>query len=259
MLKYENAYRGVSRLLLAEILGMIPIFILLFYPRLFSLGILSLSFLLEYLPWISLGVSLLVCLMRLLALGRAAQDEVTFTLGQKLAVFSLLFFLANQYLLPPVVNYLTEAAYRDPSNVKLFHFLSTIVQLLIPLGYAITSIWVMLNVVAGIYQLAKRIHRGGMQAQGRGLTMMIMLLILGALIMFALPLFVSKSTLYNKTFQTVTLILVLVFLAAILLCWIWYLLYLFQARHMLRGEKEEEANPWANPSVTLDQEPPQPW
>ena len=174
-------------------------------------------------------------------------------------VFSLLFYLANRYLLPPVVNYLAEAAYRDPSNYRLFHFLNTIVQLVVSLGYVITSIWVMLNVVAGIYQLAKRIHRNGMEAQGRGLTMLIMLLICGALLMFSLPLFVSKSTAYSKSFQTLTLILLLAFLVAVLLCWVWYLAYLVQARHMLRSEKAEEGTPWANPSVTVDPEPPQAW
>ncbi len=246
-MKYPNAYRGVSRLLLAEILGMFPILIQMFYSKLASIGIFSPSFLLEYMPWIMLGAAVLSGLLRVLALGRAAQNEITFTLGQKLAVFSVLFFLANQYLVPRVIESLSKAAFQNPSSARLLGFLASVIQLVVPLGFVVTFIWVMLNVVAGIRQLAIRMNNSRMETQGRWLTMLIMIVICSVLFMFVIPVIVSKATARSALYGIITLILVLACLAALLVSWIWYLVYLVQARHMLRAK--EDVDLWSNPSV----------
>ena len=210
-MKFPNAYHGVKRLFLAEILSIVTyvasLLSVLIVSNIESLrGLLAIGSILT--PAI-LILGIVTFVIRFLALGRAAQDEEIFATAQ----------LANLiYLVLTILNQFVENS-------------------LLGLAASIASICVTMLILTGIMRLALRLRDADVYDRGKLLKRLILFLIACPFLMALLAVAPTVAS------GILIIVLVFAFLLVLLVEAIMYVFYLKQAENMLRHAKIEEWNP----------------
>ena len=224
-MKFPNAYVGVRKLFLAEIFGILLYIVLLLSAR----NLLSNAFS-SALPWVILGISLVLACFRFLALGRAAIDEPIFGKAQLANLLSFVLSVVNTFV---DNNYLS-------------------------LAQAVASFCVMLFIVNGIIRLAERLNDFSTGNRGKLVKTMMFVLIISPFLLLIPAISSSKGRGSGALFLVLAVVGILVLL---LISYVLYLSLLHRAKTMLAHTKVEEWDPLAGASDELrsDRSESDPW
>lgn len=229
-MQFPNAYQGVKRLFFSEILGIITASVSLLYGL--SLVVLfffssalghyeitrSIPAIKNILSVVQSGLIVFTALIRLLALGRAAQNEESFGKAQIANLICLLFAVLSRFIEVYVLGI----------NV---------------LEFAALLAWICatLYILSGIINLALRVRDAGTYDRGQLLKRMIWALIFSPFLFVLLAVIAKKSS--SPILGIILILLALAFVVTLLVEFIMRICYLKRAENMLRCAKIEAYDP----------------
>lgn len=106
-MRYPNVYHALKRILRAEILYLLSVPATLYFGLIGFWGPLSGTAALDYLPWILRACCIVVAIMRITTLGRAAVDDDSFRSAQRMSLIFLLICVLNTIVMPYLIDVLS--------------------------------------------------------------------------------------------------------------------------------------------------------
>jgi hypothetical protein len=106
-MRYPNVYQALKRILRAEILYLFSVPVTLYFGLLGSWGPIADTVAVEWLPWILRACCMIVAIMRITTLGRAALDDEIFRSAQRISLIFLLFCVLDTFLMPHIIGMLS--------------------------------------------------------------------------------------------------------------------------------------------------------
>lgn len=106
-MRYPNVYHALKRILRAEILYLLSVPATLYFGLIGFWGPLSGTAALDYLPWILRACCIVVAIIRITTLGRAAVDDDSFRSAQRMSLIFLLICVLNTIVMPYLIDVLS--------------------------------------------------------------------------------------------------------------------------------------------------------
>lgn len=106
-MRYPSVYQALKRILRAEILYLFSVPVTLYFGLLGSWGPIADTVAVDWLPWILRACCIIVAIMRITTLGRAALDDEKFRSAQRISLIFLLFCVLDTFLMPHIIGMLS--------------------------------------------------------------------------------------------------------------------------------------------------------
>ena len=239
-MRYPNAYNGIRKLFFIELAIALILATRTVFPLLAALRVIPVNYAANTPRWAVLVAFGLFTLLRLLALGRASQDELNFQFAQKSLVYAILLYLVYAFIVPHVVNFILEYSWKLSGYRNKSSLLAVAIPLCMEVAIIVMMVRNILFTLEGISNLGQRVRREDVHAQGQRLKLYVIILACFPLLAFVLSEILPSRIIRSTWFSLGSMFVLFV---GILLIWILFLCYLKRGERMLRDAEPED--PWA--------------